>query len=720
MVRYVVRALVLVLVVAVVPAPSAGAATAPPWRFAVIGDPGPNSVPTDTIEVIQRSCPGGYTLVGGGFDTNSPTAIERVAEYASSTTYTVVIHAYFAGVDIRPYPVCALSSHVGTIQTVSLDFARDGGTGIASGQVTCPAGKVALYGGADWNLTTGTTRRIDTMAPSPNGTSWMVSAYSPTPGDSLHAEAYCIASADLGGVTTPVVVHQQPHSGNLFNQLVSCPQDKRAVSGGSLLSNGASPIIGSDALSVGRTWNETPTTWRTGGTKFPDTGVYTAAWCIAASTPQVTFQVTPQEYSNATSTQFEFTAHDPVGEAIVQRSCYLDLSQALPGCDLEKVALSGLTEGPHRFDVTVFNASGNDGSATYQWNVDATAPAVSTVTPTQTLRGASEVSFTEAVSGVTSDNVHVRVIGTTEPVPGTLVVVDPETVTWAPKSALVPGQKYEVVLGSGIEDLAGNPLAPQQHQLFTPSRVEVDDPVVVERWDVDKAKAASGRSYASSRGKGSSLTWTFKGGGKRAHLYGVKSPTSGKAAVYVNGIKRATVSLYAASTKHSQLLFSSAPLAGGNHKVEVRVLGSKVRKSKGVWVGLDRLKVGTTNLQESAARHRFRTVSDSEAFGGSYDTVDHATRGDTGGGPSYSLVFRGTEVHVGGPKTPMSGSVRVYVDGVLKLTLSLRSSEVQHDYWLNVTGLSDAVHTLKLVPVGTATGQGSAVGIDAVKAGPFN
>lgn len=722
MVRYVVRAVVALVLAApvVVVAPAEGA-VAPPWTFAQAQAGTGNTIPAGSVEATSATCPGGYVLVGGGWAANFPNLLEVVAAYReSATTYTVLIRSYTSSLVINVHPVCALATQVGTITTVSTNLPWNPSTGVAGGTLNCPEGQVALFGGADWNAG-GSTRRVDAMAPSANGRGWVVSAWTPI-ADELTVEAYCIASSNLG-VSQPQVTLTPGDAGLLFNELLSCPLGQRAISAGAIASNGSGPDPTSSAFSVDASYVEFTPYWRIKGhTAFTYVGVYQAVWCVPASQPSVSFDAYPPERSNVTSFQFSYVTSDQMNETITATFCYLDDVQIFGGgCGTGKIPLAGLSAGPHKLVVTVQNASGQYNSVEHHWTVDLTPPAVSDIGTFTTLQSSTDILFSEQVTGVSAANVSVREIDTLTAVPGTLHVVGGDTATWTPAGPLVPGEKYEMVFGPGIADLAGNSLSPQTVALKAPVAVEATDPAVVEQWDLDKAKAAAGRSYATSRTKGASLTWRFtSGAGKRAVLYGVKSPQSGKAEIRVDGVKKATISLHAASLKHQQVLFTSAALSAGTHTVAVRVLGSKVRKSKGTWVGLDRLKVGTKNLQEKTARHRFRTVSDSNAFGGSFDSVDHATKGDTGGAPSYSLTFRGTEVHVAGPTTPSSGSVRIFVDGVLKSTVSLRSATVVHDYYASITGLTDAVHTLRIVPVGSGSGSGSSVAVDRIRVGLLN
>ncbi|HET7689235.1 MAG TPA: Ig-like domain-containing protein [Nocardioidaceae bacterium] len=720
MFRFLLRVLVslgLVLPL-VVPAPAV-ATNVPPWEFWTINLVNPTVLTTGQTAQVSSKCPGGYVAVGGSFFASPDAAFERYGDWVVGDTYTVWAHAY-AQMSISVRAICARDDEVGTITLATGDFGRDG-NGNAGGVVSCPNNGRAIFGAADWNAYGSVNRRIDGSAPTADGTGWFVSGWS-AENTTLHVEAYCIAAADLGAAT----VHTG--TGNLgafsgFQQDVVCPAGKRTVSGGAAAWGGSGPVV-SDNLSVSATYSSGSTieTWRVSGHTAQAVTYYQAVWCMPRSVVSVAFDQVPPALTNSTSGTITFDVTEQTGEA-VGVSCFIDnVGIAGPGCPSGSVPLAGLGHGAHTFIVEAVNQSGSKDVEQYTWTVDLLPPEFAVLTAPATLTSQVKVNFTEAMKGFTGQNVTARISGTSVPVPGTMQVVDADTVGWTPARPLTPNQDYLLDFGAGITDLAGNALGAGTAGFRAPQFVESDNPVVVERWDRDTTSKASGGSYAASRSRGSSLTWSVQNvKGKRAVVYGQLLPQGGKAAVYVDGVKKGTISFYASSVKHQQPLFTSAALSGGTHTIELRVLGQKVKRAKGTWVVLDRLKVGTKVAQESASVQRFATISAAGANGGSYETVDHATGGDTGGGPTYTLVFDGTQVHVYGTTSSSSGKARIYVDNVLKQTVSLTSSTTVHKVLVaSVTGLSDAVHTLKIVPVGTKSGGGSSVGIDAVHAGEFD
>ena len=106
-------------------------------------------------------------------------------------------------------------------------------------------------------------------------------------------------------------------------------------------------------------------------------------------------------------------------------------------------------------------------------------------------------------------------------------------------------------------------------------------------WSSQSKASFSGGSvkFASASGRRASLTlsnvtdfaWVTTKGKDR-----------GKADVYVDGVKKATVDLYSALTKYRQIVFTWAGTAG-THTIQIRVLGTKNAKATGKRVDLDAL-----------------------------------------------------------------------------------------------------------------------------------
>jgi hypothetical protein len=113
----------------------------------------------------------------------------------------------------------------------------------------------------------------------------------------------------------------------------------------------------------------------------------------------------------------------------------------------------------------------------------------------------------------------------------------------------------------------------------------------------------------------------------------------------------------------------------------------------------------------------FRRVSTSNAYGSSYDSVDHVSSGDTSGKPTYRLVFKGTDVKIYATKSRSSGKAYVYIDGSKKGTINLYATSTKYKALVfDSATLSNAVHTLEIRLTGTKSSgsKGTNVGIDRI------
>ncbi len=384
---------------------------------------------------------------------------------------------------------------------------------------------------------------------------------------------------------------------------------------------------------------------------------------------------------------------------------------------------AAIPDGTFYWRVRVLDANGNILATSSPWLFakDATRPSVTTKSPTTaaSISGPFTVAFSESVKNVSAANFAMTVAGTATTVAGAVTpasATPTTTATFTPTAPLVPGQSYTVSLSGGITDVAGNPLTPMSWTVRTSTAVDNTSSALYEVWDRDTSPSASGGSYHASASAGSSAKFTFAG--TAVTLVGARSASGGYADIYLDGVKQAAgVSFYNKATQWQYPVWSKSGLPNRTHMVEVRPLGTKPASSSGAWVYVDAFKVGTAVYQEnnSAVRESFRRVATASASGGSYDVATHATSGDTGGRPYYTLTFRGTRVVVYGVKSATSGSAAFYVDNVLRATVSLHSTATMYRALLfNSPALTNSVHTLRVELVGSANGANSSVGIDNI------
>lgn len=682
-----------------------------PWRWVRVDQT--VNIPALSDAEIAVPCPAGYVPVTGGWH-SSNNAVWLKRHYADRFTnnYVLLIHNWTN--TVRPvYPTawCAHADDVGGIVWVSNDFTEVNNR--AGGTTTCPEGYGVIAGGADW-YTFG-DRHVEYSGPTPAGDGWFASGTSAAVNDTLAIEVGCIPDAALQGEQVVTAVTDVGSNTDVV-RTASCPAGMRVLTGGgwagpSGTSQRDTAYRGDMYRSVaGNAWSWSAGAIVTAGSRFTS-----IALCIPQSIPVVTLTQVPPKLHTSGSGTFAFTASDPAGEALTY-GCAIGVS--VP-CSPGQVSFGPLTDGAKTLIVSATNAEGRLTSQTYQFVIDTTSPTVVDRSPLTTagINQQFTMTFSEPVTGVGATTVQVFAAGSSTPVPGTVSAspspASATSATWTPRAKLLPGQTYTVQLGTAIQDAAGWPLTPPEWEVRADVVVENTSAAVVESWDRDESAKASGGRFIENRTAGSraSLTFTAPASGE-VSLYGIRRPAGGYGDIYLDGVRKAKASFYGARTKRARVFHHTGLKPGSTHTLEVRVLGTKPRASKGTWVALDSVSLGAKTRQETALKQSFRRVAAGGASGGSYDTVAHAARGDTGGVPAYTLKFRGTSIAVRAVLSPSAGKAAIYVDGALKKTVSLRSAGAAHDVEVFSLQLSDAVHTVKVVPLGTRTGAASFVGVD--------
>ncbi|KAA1418662.1 hypothetical protein F0U44_09190 [Nocardioides humilatus] len=343
---------------------------------------------------------------------------------------------------------------------------------------------------------------------------------------------------------------------------------------------------------------------------------------------------------------------------------------------------------------------------------DVVAPTVVAMTPSAgaAITTTFTATFSEPVVGVSASTFTVSAGATL--VAGT-VTKTATTATFTPKVPLVPGERYTARLLAGITDPAGNPVAPTSWVRRTSTVVDDKSPALIDTWDRDANAAASGGFYSAANKAGYKLVLPFTG--TSVVVKGTRMPNGGYATVFVDGVSAGTANFYAATTQWQVSVFTKTGLAGGAHTLEVRVTGTKPAASTGTWVNVDAFQAGAMTFEENSVKVRgyFARVATAGTYGGSLDIGWHATTGDTSTRPSYKVICRGTDLRIYGTKTPTSGKVTVYVDGVAKATVDLHGAAIVHKQLLfDSAPLPDAQHSVRIDVLGTPTGASSDVGFD--------
>jgi hypothetical protein len=380
------------------------------------------------------------------------------------------------------------------------------------------------------------------------------------------------------------------------------------------------------------------------------------------------------------------------------------------------LSLTGLADGDHNVTSTASDAAGNTAQSSLDWTVDTTGPSATTSAPT-TRTGPFRVVFDEDASGVDATSVLVTDEGGT-PITTTQKCLDKadaatdcantdvRTVEMTPSTAVMLGSHFRVqvnpVAAQLVADNLGNVGASVDDSVRAATSVNQSAAGATFTWRKVSDKKAKGGSYVIERRKGATASWTFSG--RSVTWFTLTGPTQGKANVYVDGVRKATVNNYAKSVKYLGRTIKG--LATGTHTVEVRVLGQKgSKKGKGTFVVIDGFKVGKkVTATPTLSKVAWSTVSAGAASGGTYTVADLKAQ-------TMKVSFRGTGVTVTSARGPAFGKAYVYVDGVLAQSLDLYASSLTFGYDITVTGLTDGVHTVLVKVLGSKSPASTGTGV---------
>jgi hypothetical protein len=389
-----------------------------------------------------------------------------------------------------------------------------------------------------------------------------------------------------------------------------------------------------------------------------------------------------------------------LGDAV---SCTLDGAAA--SCT-SPVALTGLGQGTHTYRVTESDLAGNTASASISWTVDTTPPVV-TVTGSATLSGPVRLAMNEAVTGLTTSSVLLRLVGGAA-IPSALACADAAKVavacdatsvrsaTLIPATALVPGQHYEVVVNAAgavtVTDVAGNPAATKTTAFRGALLNQESSAASSYRWKRVASTKALGGSYVVEHRAGATAAWTFTG--TAVTWITATGPRSGRAQVWVDGVKKRAVNNYAAGA-HWKVARSISGLSANAHTVKIVVLGRKGAKgATDTQVVVDGFKVGTTTTASPSLRLTWPRGTSTKASGGAFVRDDLA-------GASATFRFRGTGVTWVSATGPTFGKAAVFIDGKRVRRVDSWSATAKFKVARSFTGLTDTVHTIRVKVLGT-------------------
>ncbi len=243
----------------------------------------------------------------------------------------------------------------------------------------------------------------------------------------------------------------------------------------------------------------------------------------------------------------------------------------------------------------------------------------------------------------------------------------------------------------------------------------------VGTWHAGTGSTHSGGGYRYARDPETYAIVEFTG--TSIYWVGPRASSYGRADIYLNGVKRATVSQYAASTSFRQVIWSATGLSSGTHTLVIRVTGTREAASTGNTIVLDAFSTERPPRQLAPAMFEESAPEIREA--GRW--VRGASPRYSGGGYTYSrtagstlrMSFTGTSIAWLGPKAPSYGRAEVYLNGVKQATVSQYAQAVSlgQTIW-QASGLEDRMHTLTIRVLGTreAASSGSTIVVDALRA----
>lgn len=449
-------------------------------------------------------------------------------------------------------------------------------------------------------------------------------------------------------------------------------------------------------------------------------------WKVDLTAPAAPlFSTTPASSTTATSALFSFAS-----EQGASYTCSVDGATAT-NC-ASPVTLTGLALGAHSFAVVAEDGAHNlSAPASFAWTVTepvapgggggsgggstpppgggstppAPAPAAAattaTVTTSSALRGTSTVSFSGDVSGVSPSTVRLvdaagasvaaaltcrDAAGTAVPCSGTV-----RSVAVRPSSALLPGATYSLSVGSGLSGSGGSAVTPASKSFRASTKEQENSLRAGFTWGKAKSGSALGKSYVTESHKGATLTLSVTGA--KVTWYTMTGPDQGKATVFVDGVRKATVDNYSAS-RAWKVARTIKGLSAKRHTLKIVVTGTKRGASKGTGVVVDAVRVGKTLKATPTAKATWRRAGSTKASGRAYSLANAA-------GASTSFTFRGTGISWVTKTAPTMGKAAIYVDGVRKATVDNYSAKAKWNVLRSLTGLSDATHTVKVVTLGT-------------------
>jgi len=231
------------------------------------------------------------------------------------------------------------------------------------------------------------------------------------------------------------------------------------------------------------------------------------------------------------------------------------------------------------------------------------------------------------------------------------------------------------------------------------------DPSVVYSgsWTQASNSNAYNGTVSYSDQKNASATFTFTGQG--VTLLVGKGPYRGIAQIYLDGVNKGTVDLYAPNYSYNVPVKTFTGLPSTKHTLKIVVTGTKNPSATGIRIMTDAFSVYTEdNSQDITYSNAWTLAASSSASGGSFHYSDATNAKAT-------YKFAGNSITLLISKGPNRGIGRIYIDGVDKGTVDFYNSSYLYKVPVTFSGLFFGEHTVELVNTGTKNSASSSTRI---------
>jgi len=316
--------------------------------------------------------------------------------------------------------------------------------------------------------------------------------------------------------------------------------------------------------------------------------------------------------------------------------------------------------------------------------------------------------MSEPVVGVSSSTVAFRLHGTTTDVAATpWFDATTNRIFIHPATPLTAGEYYDAILGPGITDRVGYDLPPDSESFRAATSVSENAYGTAYAWASSRTSSAYGGSYIVDNFPNALATYYYSG--TYVTWYTLTDPYQGNASVYIDGSLVARVNNYSPSLVwHVARSYRTGP---GTHKLTIRVMGTRGSSAgRDTRVAIDAFADSGTLKATPSLAIQWGGVTTSGAEGGIYKADRFGT---------MTFVFRGTSVAWRTTLGRTMGRATVYIDGVSSGTIDNYSGVTVYQYLRYFSGLSDALHTIKIVAMNShnSSASDSLVAVDGFQIG---